>query len=428
MKNNQASPTRTLGKLIASSLISLAVFGGTIHAATEIPVWRHSGGAKEVAENKAAVEKFNSSQTDWKVVMEVLPQGSYTEAVTAAAVAKKLPCVVELDQPTVANFAWAQHVRPLAEYLPESLLKNLSPGALGKYKDVIYSVGQFDAALALFARKSVMEKYGTRIATMDKPYTKAEFDDILKKLKETGEFKYAIDVKTGYSGEWWPYAYSPWLQSFGGDLINRDNYLEADEILNGDAAINFGNWFQGLFVQGYAERNPSDDQSFIQGRAALDYNGVWMAPGNFDKWGDDLVIMPPPDFGKGPTIGAASWQWGITTTCANPKGAAAFINFLMEDEQIVKMAEATGLIPVTAGAAEKSEKYKTGGAWRVFYQFSNTYAMVRPATPAYPIISSSFEKAMRDIKDGADVIDTLDKAVDTIEQNIEDNDGYGFKE
>ena len=38
----------------------------------------------------------------------------------------------------------------------------------------------------------------------------------------------------------------------------------------------------------------------------------------------------------------------------------------------------------------------------------------------------TFEKAMADIADGADVIDALDAATDEINADIEANDGYGF--
>ena len=44
----------------------------------------------------------------------------------------------------------------------------------------------------------------------------------LNKIKDCGDFDYPLDIATSFTGEWWPYAYSPFLQSFGGDLINRD--------------------------------------------------------------------------------------------------------------------------------------------------------------------------------------------------------------
>ena len=47
-------------------------------------------------------------------------------------------------------------------------------------------------------------------------------------------------------GEWYPYAFLPFLWSFGGDLVDRSTYQTAEGALNGDAAIEWGEWFQGL--------------------------------------------------------------------------------------------------------------------------------------------------------------------------------------
>ena len=46
-------------------------------------------------------------------------------------------------------------------------------------------------------------------------------------------------MATGWTGEWWPYGYSPFLQSFGGDLINRSDYKSAEGVLHGDPADPF---------------------------------------------------------------------------------------------------------------------------------------------------------------------------------------------
>ena len=57
---------------------------------------------------------------------------------------------------------------------------------------------------------------------------------------------------------------------------------------------------------------------------------------------------------------------------------------------------------------------------------ADRFALLRPPTPGYLRISSEFEQAGLQIRDGANVQDTLDDAVDAIEQDIEDNSGYGF--
>jgi multiple sugar transport system substrate-binding protein len=50
--------------------------------------------------------------------------------------------------------------------------------------------------------------------------------------------------------------------------------------------------------------------------------------------------------------------------------------------------------------------------------------MPRPPHPAYATISSAFNEAITTIVDGGDVQGALDEAVEVIDEDIEDNDGY----
>ena len=52
-------------------------------------------------------------------------------------------------------------------------------------------------------------------------------------------------------------------------------------------------------------------------------------------------------------------------------------------------------------------------------------ALVRPITPGYIVQAKVFEKALADIANGADVADTLDAAADEVNEDIENNSGYG---
>ena len=98
----------------------------------------------------------------------------------------------------------------------------------------------------MFARKSVLEENGIRIPTLDEPWTGEEFDEILVKLKDSGKYEYPLNIGMADKGEWYPYAFLPFLWSFGGDLVDRSTYQTAEGALNGDAAIAWGEWFQSL--------------------------------------------------------------------------------------------------------------------------------------------------------------------------------------
>ena len=162
---------RTLATVLA--WVSMQALAAPI----DIKMWRHETDDSEMKPSAAAVQRFNDKQSSYRIVTESLPQGSYQQAVVAAALTKKLPCVLDLDQPTVANFAWAGHIRPLDGPLRPAGVDALIPGGRSTYKGKLYAVGQFDVALALFARKSVLVKHGVRAATLDKPYTANEFRD-----------------------------------------------------------------------------------------------------------------------------------------------------------------------------------------------------------------------------------------------------------
>lgn len=392
-------------------------------------LWTHSAGnPNELAVIEQWVSNFNNQSDRYQVVIESFPQESYNDSVAAASVAGSLPCIIDLDAPTVANFAWSGYVQPLPLTEAELDEMGILDNDIGRYNGQIYSVGQFDVALLVYARKSILDQYGIRIPTIEEPWTKDEFQAALDTLKDSGEFEYAFDVNAGYTGEWWPYAYSPLLQSAGGDLINRDNYLEAEGVLNGPEAIAWGEWFQNLFTGGYAPATPADDQGFLQGRIPLWYTGSWAARSVLDQYGDDALFLPPPDLGNGPVIGAGSWQMGVTTSCpeeATP-GAFEFVLSTLTPENIALMSTTTGLIPTSLAAADLTEDYAADGPFRSFFDMAERFALVRPETPGYLTISSQFEQAGLSIRDGGNVQDALDDAVDRIEQNIEDNSGYGF--
>jgi multiple sugar transport system substrate-binding protein len=374
------------------------------------------------------VASFNASSDKYEVVIESFPQASYNDSVAAASVAGSLPCIIDLDAPTVPNFAWSGYIQPLPLTEADIQAMGVLNNDVGRYNGQIYSLGQFDVALLVYGRQSIMDQFGLRVPTIEEPWTAEEFMAALDTVKASGEYEYAFDVNAGYTGEWWPYAYSPMLQSFGGDLIDRSSYTSAEGFLNGDAAIGWAEWFQSLFTEGYAPATPADDQGFLQGEIALWYTGSWAARGVLDAYGDDALFLPPPDFGNGPVIGAGSWQMGVTTNCPADatQGAFDFVLSTMTPENVALMSEKTSLIPTTSDAAALTELYSEGGAFRGFFDMANAFALVRPETPGYLTISSQFEQAGLKIRDGGNVQDALDDAVDAIEQDIEDNGGYGF--
>lgn len=410
--------------LTATALCAIA---GSASAQTEIGMWYHGAG-NEVESRiiNQIVDDFNAGQSDYAVSLESFPQGSYNDSVVAGALAGNLPCILDVDGPIMPNWAWSGYLQPLS--IDEGRVADFLPGTKGMWDGQLYSIGLWDAAVALYARQSDLDEWGLRTPTLDEPWTMEEFMAALDAAKADEDYEYAFDPGMAWTGEWYPYAFSPFLQSFGGDIVDRATYTSADGVLNGDAAIAFGEWWQSLFEEGYApgtSQDPADrDSGFNDGRYAFQWNGNWAAVPTLEAV-EDAVFLPAPDFGNGNTIGAASWQFAVSATCEHPEGANAFIEHALQDEYLAAFSDGLGLAPSTTSAAAMTQNYAEGGPLEVFFELSNQQALVRPVTPGYVVAAKVFEKALSDIANGADVADTLDAAVDEIETDISRNGGYG---
>lgn len=414
---------RLLGAVTLSSLLA-----GTALAQTELSLWYHGAGNEgESSVLNQIISDFNESQSDWNVVLESFPQESYNDSVSGAALAGNLPDIIDVDGPIMPNWAWSGYLQPLP--IDQEKIATFLPGTKGIWNGELYSIGLWDAAVALVTRQSTLDELGLRTPTLDEPWSGEEFMAALDAAKASDKFDYAFDPGMAWTGEWYPYAFSPFLQSFGGDIVDRSTYQTAEGVLNGDEAVAFGEWWQSLFTEGYAQatQDPAArDTGFADGTYAFSWNGNWAALGALEAH-DDVLFLPAPDFGNGPVIGAASWQFGISATSEHPEGAAAFIEFALQDQYLAAFSNQTGLIPATPSAAAMTENYQEGGPLAVFYQLSEKQALLRPVTPGYVVAAKVFEKALADIANGADVIDTLDAAADEINTDIENNSGYGHE-
>ena len=411
-------------KLVASAAI--LAWASAANATETLSMWYHGAGNEvELKLINEVIADFNAAQADWKVELQTFPQAAYNDSVVAGALAGNLPDILDVDGPNMPNWAWAGYMQPLK--IDESKIANFLPGTKGIWNGQLYSIGLWDAAIALTTRQSTLDELGLRTPTVDTPWTKDEFMAALDAAKASGKYEFALDLGTAWTGEWYPYAFSPLMQSFGGDIVDRSTYKTAEGALNGDAAQAFGAWWQGLFTGGYAQATQDGadrDSGFASGKYAFSWNGNWAALGALEAH-TDTVFLPPPDLGAGPKIGAASWQFGVSATSKFPEGAAAFIEFALNDKYLAAFSNGIGLIPATPTAAEMVDNYKAGGPLADYVTYSSKFGMVRPVTPGYVVQAKVFEKALADIAQGADVAATLDAAVDEINADIEKNSGYG---
>jgi len=408
-----------------------AACDGEVDAET-LTMFAHEG--SEADAYRDAIAGFNEtrgSELGLEVELTMIPEGQYTDQVNAAAAAGDLPDVIDFDGPNMANLAWGGHLISIESCISDELRDDTLSSLIeqGTYADTLYSVGSFDSGLGLWAWRSALEEVDARIpAGPDDAWTAEELEQILRDLQGAG-YEHPLDTKFWYGsqGEWFSYAFTPILWSAGADLINRDDYQTADGALNSAEAVDSLTTFQSWVEDGLIDKDAADDSNFTEKRSPLSWVGHWMYQPYLEAAGDDLVLLPLPDFGSGSRTGMGSWAWGITSATADADAAWAVIEYLMSDEVVLAITEVNGAIPGTASAIGQSTNYAEGGDLELFVtqlEGAPDLAVPRPVTPAYPNMTQVFRSVIDDIVNGADVQATLDEAVVTIDADIESNEGY----
>lgn len=421
-------------KYLCGFLVAIAALGLHIDAVADsmprrISVWTHTtvDTGEFIALNEAA-KAFNRSQKTYRVDLLPAHQRKYDERVRNAALVGGLPCLLEFDGPMLASLAWPGYLQPIDRFVPRELLNDVLPSivAQGSYKGRLYSLAQFDSGHGLWANRRYLTAAGIRIPTVEAPWSLAEFEQAMAGLTALDEVDYALNM--GFHlvmTEFASYAFGPILQGFGGDLIDRGNYRSARGALDGPQSVAAVERIKYWIDQGWTlpARDRADD--FENGKAALSWSGHWKYPDYLKPLGEDLILLPLPDFGHGIKAGMGSWAWGITSQCKEPEGAWAFLARLMSNREILRMTQANGAIPARRSALMRSPLHGRRGPLRVFaQQLGAGLGVPRPATPAYPAISDAFSRAINNILDGGDVRGELGKAAEAIDRDIASHRGY----
>lgn len=376
---------------------------------------------------------FNAKFEASGVTLEVLPVPNYNDALQAASISGGLPDVILLDGPNMAAAAWAGTIQPIGTLIDPALLENMMPGVLaqGTYGPTgeVYFVSPYDSTVLLWGNRKLLEAAGVRIPTsVEDAWTREEFRDAIEKLAAVEGVKWPLDMKLNYgAGEWMTYGFAPFVQSNGGDLIDRATWI-AEGTLNSPGNIEVLTELQDWYRKGWiVPASAGDNQFYGEKTAALSWVGTWMWPPHSEGLGEDMVMIPAPKFGPaGVKTPNGGWGWAVPATTTNLEDVKLFLDFVMSDQQVALFADIVGVPPSRSSAVPLSEKFSKPGPHDLFAEQANCCAVVRPVHPAYPAITLNWARAMQNIlSDGlADVKSELDAAARLIDQDISDNQGY----
>lgn len=427
--------------LTAAAVVGAATLGscsGTAASSTsevvQLEVWRHSGTEAETETLDQQVGAFNASQSKVRVEVTTITEGDYNDALQTAAAGGELPDVVEIDGPLVNSYVYQRHLVPLDDLVDSDTLENQLPSlrAQGQHNGRTYAVGTFDSGLGLYADRRQLEAADVRWPEgIDDAWTAEEFADTLEALAAQDKDGRVLDTKLNYGvGEWMTYGFAPLVASAGGALVGSD--LDPRGFMDGEPArralVALRSWAP------FVDANEKDD-AFTSRRVALSWVGHWMYADYAKSLGDDLLVLPLPDLGEGTKTGQGSWAWAVTATETKQEAAASFLEFLLSDEEVLRMSDANGAVPGTESALASSDLYQKSGPLRLFAEqllascgndepSRDCVAVPRPATPGYPVLTAQFAEVVAAALRGEDPVPALREATSFVAEDLALNDGY----
>jgi len=418
-------PARGLLAVLLLALVATSCHGAT-SGVVQLSMWAQSGTPLERAALTRAVDGFNRNHPGTEVSLRVVSEGDYNDVVQAAIVGDTLPDVLHVDGPMVASYADQHALRPLDDLLPRATTDDLLPTVRteGTWRGRLWALGTFDSGLVLYADRRALRAAGvTWPRSLTTAWTAAQLGVVLRRLAAHDRDARVLDLKRSYGvGEWLTYGFAPLLSSAGGGLLDRRTG-RATGTLDSAASVRALTLLQGWAR--YVDPDPSGS-AFVRRRVALSWVGHWAYPDYRAALGDDLLVLPLPDLGNGVKSGQGSWTWGISARSHHSRQAAQLLAWLAADPQVAAITAANAAVPGTRSALAASPRHQPGGPLALFAeQLDRTcgtgpvtracVAVPRPQTPAYPVVTTAFARAVDLVLRGEDPRTALREAAATID-------------
>jgi raffinose/stachyose/melibiose transport system substrate-binding protein len=335
-------------------------------------VWDQAARPEESAIMDGIIERYQAAYPNVTVVREAKTLDDLKATLPLAMSSPEGPCIsmVNQGQSDMGAFVAAGLLLPLDKYAKSfGWYVNFPVGlaALNSWTEdgkkmgtgALYGLPTNAEIVGVYYRKDLFAKYGLAV-----PQTYAEFEGLMKTLKEKGETPL---VYGGLDG--WPaiHLYSEiqnaalaerkWYDSF----MFTTGDVTFENPANLEAAKKLQAWVEaGYLTKGFEGIGYDDSwQLFSSGQGAMMLTGNWLsadllAGPNGANLG--FFLVPPLESGGYKlSVGGAGSGYAISAKCPYPDQAAEYINYLFSDETAEALL-ASGTLPVYPVDTSKLEE------------------------------------------------------------------------
>jgi len=357
--------------------------------AVTLTVWLHAASPGELREIQSQVAAFNGSQYEIRVNAVVIPGENYDVRLQEAARNNRLPDLIEIASHELPQYAWRGLVAPIDKHLTDHSTEEMPPAALsmGRYGGRVYGVARHIDETILFARRSVLESITARIPdSAGTAWSWREFKQIVQQLCLKNDGNPSLELPLQGQGHEVLQQLFPAIRSAGGALLDPASLTTVTGQLNGRPTIELLERLRGLNRSGCLDTNGGGDRFFV-GHVSL----LWANSREYarlkSRFGDDLVVLPLPDFGHGARTTPSGWLWALSTGTSHPQAAMSLLEFMREDNRLLAIADIAHDLPPSLSALADSSRYGPGSDLSVMADLLRNATVDLPPTPALPLLA-----------------------------------------
>ncbi|AMM21461.1 ABC transporter substrate-binding protein [Frondihabitans sp. PAMC 28766] len=335
-----------MGLAGCSSSSGSSASGGTV----DLTVWTGFTGGDRPGYAQI-VKDFNASQKKIHVTMTVQPWDTIQQKLPSAWLTGTGPDIAapSSDPNVIAQYVKTNSVLPITDTGSGNSKINTSDfaSALTKeftYNGKLYAVPANYATLSLYYNKKLFKAAGIASA----PTTVAEFQQDAKKLTTGGT--YGLSLADNNTIQMWPVL--QWLS--GGDIVNSKNCSVVQTAAGIKSLQPWVDLVKNDKISPVGQSGAVADSLFSAGKAAMEINGPWAAPG-YKSAGIDLGIakLPVSVTGQATTLGSTA-PLAISAKTKHPAEAQQFLAYYTSKAAQLKFSETTGFPPLRTDLSDNA--------------------------------------------------------------------------
>ncbi|WP_226486768.1 ABC transporter substrate-binding protein [Streptomyces parvulus] len=322
---------------------------------------------ESVEANKELVREWNATHPDVRVEYVQGSWDSVHDQLLTSFEGGEAPDIIHDASDDLADFAYGGYLADLSGLLPERLKSDI-PGRSWEtvtFGDGVYGVPFLQEPRVLIANADLLRTSGVRVPTPEHPWTWAEFRQVTKRLSGDGRYGVAWPLKEPVS------ATLNLSLSSGGRMFHRDadgkvtvRFEEGDEVMPRTVHDQVG-----------TDRSASSDTlgsggsdtlpGFFAGKYAMVPLGFsyrqqieQQAPEGFD-W----QVLPAPAGTEGLAQGVSPQTLSIAEDTPYKKEAVAFLDFLLQPDNMVRLALGDWMLPTGTRALKDPALHTDEDGW-----------------------------------------------------------------